>query len=55
MSLNSKQLNEQGHALCGDCRKKFFVSDLDSCAYCDKFVCKSCARKKNGFTACKKC
>lgn len=43
MSLNSSSLNENGEALCVSCKKKFGISNLETCVVCDKFVCKSCA------------
>lgn len=55
MSLNSRQLNEDGYAICTVCRKKFFVKDLKLCSYCDCFVCKTCATKKDASIVCKKC
>jgi hypothetical protein len=55
MAINSNQLNEDGYAKCIVCGKKFFINDLESCSYCDRFVCKSCCNKKNGYIVCKKC
>ena len=45
MGVNSKDLNENGYALCACCRKKYFISELeDKCAFCNKWYCKSCSR-----------
>ena len=59
MSLSSKGLNENGYAMCTICRKKKFVSELETCAVCDKFVCKDCAtsrRQGNPYGyVCKRC
>ena len=43
MSLSSARLNENGYAICTICRKKKFISELETCVLCDKFVCKDCA------------
>lgn len=44
MGINSRDLNEDGYAMCVSCRKKKSISDLaDKCVFCDRWVCKSCA------------
>lgn len=43
MALSSTFLNEKGQAGCVSCRKTTSVSNLVTCAVCDRFVCKSCA------------
>lgn len=43
MSYNSNSLNDAGEAMCISCRKKFSVRELEHCALCQKFLCKSCA------------
>lgn len=58
MSLNSKTLNERGFAICVSCHKKFPVSDLETCNYCNRFVCIKCAtfvKSGAGGIACKSC
>lgn len=42
---NSYNLDEKGYGMCRCCRRKFSISDLQSCLYCDRWVCKSCATK----------
>ena len=45
MGVNSRQLNEYGYALCGVCRKKFFIGDVQEiCEFCGRWYCKKCAR-----------
>lgn len=45
MGVNSRELDESGYALCGCCRKKFFLRDLeDQCEFCGKWFCKSCSK-----------
>lgn len=59
MSYNSESLNEAGEAMCISCRKKFSIHELENCAICEKFICKSCATyRKQGNPygyICKKC
>lgn len=55
MGTNTTTLDEHGYGLCGICRKKFFVGQLDSCAYCDKWVCPVHKKKYKGLTVCPKC
>ena len=43
MGVNSSNLNEKGNAKCNSCGKTVFVSNLQSCVVCGKFVCSSCA------------
>ena len=46
MALNSRELNEEGYALCGVCRKKLSVGELvDQCNFCGKWFCPDCARE----------
>ncbi len=33
---NSYQLDENGYGMCRCCRRKFSISDLQSCLYCDR-------------------
>lgn len=57
-SLNSKDLDENGYALCCVCRKKKFCTDLETCSECDRWVCSSCRsyRRQSPFGyICKKC
>ena len=42
---NSYELDERGYGMCRCCRKKLSIGDLNSCLYCDRWVCKSCAIK----------
>ncbi len=44
MGLNSNGLSEDGYAKCVSCRKKTFISNLELCVECDRFVCSNCAR-----------
>lgn len=60
MGINSKDLDEHGYALCGCCRKKFSLKELeDKCEFCGKWFCKSCAKpvpNGHGFgKICKRC
>lgn len=59
MSYNSTSLNQKGEAMCISCRKKFFTSNLQNCAMCEKYVCKQCAsyrKQGNPFGyVCKSC
>lgn len=60
MGINSRELDENGYALCGACRKKFFISELeDQCGICGKWFCRNCARTVpagHGYgTICKNC
>lgn len=43
--VNSYELDERGYGMCRCCRKKLSIGDLNSCLYCDRWVCKSCAIK----------
>ncbi len=43
MALSSEYLNENGEAGCISCRKTTPFNLLESCAACNRFVCKSCA------------
>lgn len=43
MALSSLFLNRSGKAGCVSCRKTHSVGDLESCAACDRLVCKTCA------------
>ncbi|MBS5317665.1 MAG: hypothetical protein KHY44_14910 [Clostridiales bacterium] len=55
---NSHVLDEKGYGMCRCCRRKFFISDLKLCVYCDRWVCKNCATKEKGFEdayTCKVC
>lgn len=46
MGTNSRNLNEHGYALCGVCRKKFFVDELEGpCEFCGRWFCRNCARE----------
>ncbi len=58
MGINSNHLNEEGYAMCISCRRKKFVSDLEPCQICGRFVCKSCYKvlRNSSFKyVCKKC
>lgn len=45
MGVNSKELDQRGYALCGVCRKKYPLSELeDKCEFCGKWFCKKCAK-----------
>lgn len=45
MGVNSRGLDEHGYALCGVCRKKYFVSDLvEPCEFCGRWFCRNCAK-----------
>ena len=59
MALSSNQLNEEGKAGCVSCRRTTSINALESCACCDRFVCKSCAtyrRQGNPYGyVCKSC
>ncbi len=59
MGLSPNYINEEGNAACCVCRKKVYISDVETCIICDKFVCKNCARyRKQGSPygyVCKKC
>lgn len=59
MGLSTSSLNQKGYAACTICRKKKFVSELETCAVCGKFVCKDCAtyrRQGNPYGyVCKRC
>lgn len=60
MGINSKDLSEDGYALCVSCRKKKFIEDLaDQCVMCGRWVCKSCATyRRQGYPygyMCKSC
>ena len=45
MGLNSRELNEEGYALCCVCRKKHFIRDLeDQCGICGKWFCHECSK-----------
>ncbi len=43
MALTSTHLNKEGKAGCISCRKTTFITDLQDCVGCGRFVCKSCA------------
>ena len=53
MSYCSTHVNDKGEVMCISCRRKFNLSRVVTCVYCDRFVCRACASKKNGFDACK--
>lgn len=36
-------LDANGYVVCKDCRQKKSSRDVESCVYCNHFVCKSCA------------
>lgn len=59
MAYNSEYLDENGYGMCISCRKKIFIHNLESCAICERFVCKDCAtyrKQGNPFGyVCKKC
>lgn len=55
MGTNTTTLDQNGYGLCGTCRKKFYIGQLDSCAYCDKWVCPAHKKKHGGLTVCPKC
>lgn len=58
MGLNSYNLNETGDATCCICRKKFFVSQLETCCYCDRFVCRAHSKRSkriSGGYVCSRC
>lgn len=42
MGLSSTSLDEHGNAICVSCRKKYYVSELETCPVCGRFVCKNC-------------
>lgn len=43
MGRNSNEINENGETICISCRRKKFISEVELCILCDRFVCKSCA------------
>ena len=55
MGASTTQLDEHGYGLCGTCRKKFFISQLDTCDYCDKWICPTHKKKINGLPVCPSC
>lgn len=59
MGYSTKTLNESGYASCVDCRRKFFISDIVECVFCERWVCKSCATYRRQGTPfgymCKRC
>lgn len=60
MGTSSRDLDESGYALCGACRRKFSLSELeDKCEFCGKWFCHDCARETppgHGYgKICKKC
>lgn len=55
---NSYELDERGYGMCRCCRKKFSISQLKSCLYCERWVCERCAIKSkriSGAHVCKVC
>ncbi len=42
MGTNTYTLDENGYALCVSCKRKFFIKDLEQCAMCDRWLCRSC-------------
>lgn len=51
-------IDEGGNFICISCRKTKQFSESETCAACDKFVCKSCAVYHRQFPYgyfCKKC
>lgn len=55
MSYSSTHVNEKGEVMCKTCRRKFKLNEVESCVRCDRFVCKSCATRQDGFPVCKDC
>ncbi len=46
MGTNSRNLDEHGNALCGVCRKKFNLSELEGlCEFCGRWFCHNCSRE----------
>lgn len=52
---NSYNLDEKGYGMCRCCRRKFFISDLKLCVYCDRWVCKNCVTIEQEVEVCKVC
>ncbi len=52
---NTTTLDEKGYGLCCICHRKLFISEIESCFYCDKWVCKEHKVKSQGRTLCAKC
>ncbi|MBQ8763966.1 MAG: hypothetical protein IJZ07_07665 [Clostridia bacterium] len=55
MGTNTTTLDQNGYGLCGTCRRKFYIRDLDVCAYCQKWVCNTHKKKLEGLPVCPKC
>lgn len=55
MCASTTRLDKNGYGLCGTCREKFFISDLDCCAYCDEWVCPEHKNRIKGHTLCPSC
>ena len=55
MGTNTTTLDQNGYGLCGVCRKKFFVGQLYTCAYCDKWICSAHKKNYKGMTVCTRC
>lgn len=56
LNVNSDTLNENGEALCCVCKRKFSISELYLCDYCDKWVCTSHLKKGTlGGKMCENC
>lgn len=43
MGLSTRQLDENGYASCVSCRRKKFISEMEQCILCDRWVCRDCA------------
>lgn len=52
---NSYHLDEKVYGMCRCCRKKFFISELKLCVYCDRWVCKNCVTMEKEVEVCKVC
>lgn len=57
MGVTTYDVSEDGKCRCSVCRKVFELSDVHSCSYCDKWICKYHAKKIRGVEGyvCPKC